>query len=193
MSENARVVFLSGKITNLRPFEKADIPRLTRWVNDPEIRQYILKTYPQTEKQEEEWFNKLGSTDTDIVLAVETKDGTHIGSMGIHKIDWRNGVATTGALIGEKEYWNRGFGTDAKMQVLDYLFNTLAIRKVCSDVIEYNERSLQYSLHCGYAIEGRRKKHIFKHGKYQDVINLGLFRKDWLPIWKKYQKTGSVK
>ncbi len=193
MSSESKTAFLSGKMVNLRPFSKADIPTLTRWINDPGIRDFIAAYLPQTEKQEEEWFNKLGSSDKNIVLGIETKDGTLIGSMGVHEINWRDRVCSTGALIGEYEYWGKGYGTDAKMILLDYIFNRLNLHKVCSAVIEFNKRSLHYSLHCGYKIEGRKRKHIFCQGRYWTRIELGLFREDWLPIWKKYQKTGKVR
>lgn len=192
MSEK-RVVFLSGKIVNLRPAQKSDIPYFTRWINDPRVRQFLLTTMPLTEKQEEAWFESLGKDDKNIILVIETKDGKPIGSMGIHRIDWRSGVGTTGALIGETEYWGRGYGTDAKMVLLDYAFNTLGLRKICSDVFAFNKRSLRYSLHCGYKVEGRLRKHIFRNGKFHDKIVLGVFRDEWLPIWKHYRKTGEVR
>lgn len=190
---NRAPIFLEGKMVNLRPFGKADIPTLTYWINDPEVRKFLIGTWPQTERQEEEWFNKLGSDDKNIVLAIETKDGILIGSMGIHRIDWKDRVATTGALIGEKEYWGKGYGTDAKMILLDYAFNTLNLRKICSNVYPYNKRSLHYSLHCGYKIEGRRRRQVFKNGRYWDLIELGLFKEEWLPIWKRYKRTGRVR
>jgi len=193
MSDEKRVVFLTGKTVNLRPLAKTDVPTITRWINDPEVRDFITVVFPQTEKQEEEWFNKLGSKDTDVILGIETKEGVLIGTMGIHNIKWTDRVGTTGAIIGEKEYWGKGFGTDAKMTLLNYAFNTLNLHKICSGVIAFNGRSLQYSLHCGYKIEGRSRKQVFKRGKYWDLIQLGLFKNEWLPIWRHYQKTGKVR
>jgi len=192
-TEKQKVIFLEGKKVNLRPFSKDEVPTLTRWINDPAIRDFIAATFPQTERQEEEWFNKMGTDDKNVILAIETKEGVLIGSMGIHHINWRDRVCTTGALIGEKECWGKGYGTDAKMFLLDYIFNTLNLRKVCSSVVAFNERSLKYSLHCGYQPEGTRRQHVFKRGKYWDIIELGLFREEWLPIWERYQETGKVR
>jgi len=193
MAEDKKLVFLTGRLVNLCPFTKGDIPLVTRWINDQEVREFVLGIFPQTEKQEEDWFNKLGSDDKNVVLGIKTKEGVLIGIIGIHKIDWINRVATTGALIGEKEFWGKGFGTDAKMILLHYAFNTLNLRKILSNVIAFNKRSLQYSLHCGYQIEGRRRKQNFKRGQYWDLIELGVFIEEWLPIWKKYKKTGKVR
>jgi len=194
MTNNNRVIFLKGKKVNLRPYAKTDIPIMTRWVNDPDIMEFGFPPYPQTERQEEEWFNKVGSDDNKISLAIETKEGTLIGSISLGEIEWkRNRTAITGALIGEKEYRGKGYGTDAKMLLLDYAFNRLNLRKICSNVLASNKRSWRYNLRCGYKVEGIRKKQRFANGRYHDLIEFGIFKKDWLPIWKHYQKTGKVR
>ena len=183
------VVFLKGKKVILRPLSESDAPALTRWINDPEVRQFLKNYTPQTESAEREWVESLKKkSDTDIVLGIEVR-GKLIGVMGIHKINRKDGLATTGALIGEKRYWGKGYGTDAKMAVLNYAFNTLNLRKIMSSVFAFNKRSLAYSLHCGYRIEGRLKRQRFANGKYWDEIVLGLFKSDWLPYWRKYQST----
>ncbi|MES2623288.1 MAG: GNAT family protein [Patescibacteria group bacterium] len=182
------VVFLKGKKTTLRPLEKKDIPLLTKWINDPEVTKYLCAYLPMSIKDEEDWFENLSKRkQIDIVLGIEV-DGKLIGTMGVHGISWKDRAATTGAMIGEKEYWGQGYGTDAKMQLLNYAFNTLNLHRIASSVIEFNKRSLNYSLHCGYKKEGVRKKRFFINGKYHDEIILAVFKKDWLPYWRKYQK-----
>ena len=191
--KNRKPVFLVGRMVNLRPFSKEDIPTLTCWINDPDIREFGFPPLPQTEKQEEGWFNNLGADDKNVFLAIETKDGTLIGSIGINRIDWKDRTATTGALIGDKEYWGKGYGTDAKMILLDYAFNALNLRKICSSVVASNKRSMRYNLRCGYKVEGVRKRHKFTNGRYRDFIEFGIFKADWLPIWKRYKRTGKVR
>ena len=190
MSDNnqkLKIIFLEGKMVNLRPFAKEDVPTVTRWINDPEVREFVSTVFPQTETQEDEWFNKLGNDDKNIVLCIETKEGKPIGVIGIHKINWVHRTCETGAIIGEKEYWGKKYGTDAKMHLLQYIFHTLNLHRVGSSVIEFNERSLKYSLHCGYKIEGRKREHIFRKGKYWDLIELGLLYEDWEPVWKEFE------
>jgi len=164
-----RVVFLKGRKYILRPFNKeTDLVKCHRWINDPEIYQYLLYSHPMTLQGEAEWFEKLYKNKNNVPLAIETIEGEFIGTMGLHDIKSVDRTAVTGALIGEKEFWGRGFGTDAKMTLLDYAFNTLNLRKVCSRVIAFNKRSVAYSLRCGYEIEGKLKRHIFKRGRYYD-------------------------
>ncbi len=183
-----KVVFLHGKNVVLRPVEKSDVPNLVRWINDPDVRRFLNNSFPQNERDEEEWVSSLSKKTNNIVFALETLSGSPIGVMGLHNIKWRDGVATTGAFIGEKEYWGKGLGSEAKLLLLDYAFNTLNLRKICSDVIAFNERSYKYSLKCGYKEEARLKSHIFRAGRYWDMILLAVFREDFESVWEKYQK-----
>ncbi|MBI5004716.1 MAG: GNAT family N-acetyltransferase [Candidatus Lloydbacteria bacterium] len=193
-----KIIFLKGKKVNLRPLRKAtDFESCLRWINDCEVNQYLATYLPMSEQKEEEWFDKTSKSSDNIVFAIEVSDvlngGMPIGLIGLHNINWKDRTAVTGAVIGEKEYWNQGYGTDAKMLILEYAFNTLNLHKICSSVVEFNKRSLQYNLHCGYKLEGTERKQVFKRGRYWDKYILGVFKNDWLPVWRTYQKTGKVK
>lgn len=189
----SHVVFLKGKTTILRPIQKADVSLLVRWVNDPRIRQFVGSFGHHTEESEEKWVTRLIDDKANMVFIVALRDGTPIGTMGLHRIDWKDRIATTGAMLGEPKYWGKGYGTDAKMALLEYAFDELGLHKVCSTVISYNKRSLRYSLHCGYRIEGTRKSHIFKRGRYWDLVELGVFRRQWHPVWRHWLKTGRIR
>ncbi|MGH8005132.1 MAG: GNAT family N-acetyltransferase, partial [Limisphaerales bacterium] len=138
-NRNPKLVFLKGKKSVLRPLRKAtDFEFCLRWINDPKVNQYLLVFFPVTEKKEEEWFDNLANNPNEIVLGIETLDGKLIGDMALVHINAKDRTASTGALIGEKEYWGKGYGTDAKMTLLDYAFNTLNLRKINSSVYAYN-------------------------------------------------------
>ena len=172
---NTRTVFLRGKKIILRPYDKVrDLSLFTRWINDPYIRQFITINMPITIQEEERAMEKKEGDVNDVFLVIETLKGKTIGTMGLHKIHWVDRTATTGAIIGEKAYLGRGYGTDAKITLLDYAFNTLNLRKVCSAVIAFNKRSYAYLLKTGYTVEGVRKKQHYRHGRYHDEILLAI-------------------
>ena len=131
-TQNNRIVFLKGHRVILRPPNKAaDLDTCLRWINDPEIRQFITLIFPTLKEEEAEWFDNLKNNKNGVQLGIEAiEKNKFIGLMGLHNIHWQNRTATTGALIGEKEYWGKGFGTDAKMHLLNYAFNTLNLRKI---------------------------------------------------------------
>jgi RimJ/RimL family protein N-acetyltransferase len=189
-----RIVFLQGKRIYLRPPSKDDIPLFLRWINDPEVNQYLGGYLPMMEADEIEWLERIHKNkEKDMVFVlVDDKTNRPIGLMGLHGISWKDGTATTGAVIGEKLYWGKGCGTEAKMLLLNYAFNSLNLRKICSLVLSFNGRSQAYSQKCGYKVEGRLTKHIFKNGKFWDVIQMAIFKSDWLPKWETFQKTGKL-
>ena len=121
------VVFREGAHVRLRPLEREDVPLMRRWLNDPETTQYLLRAFPLMEKAEEAWFDALSGSTTDYVLGIVARESDAlIGTIGLHRIDWRNRTATTGTIIGEKEWRGKGQGTEAKMLLLDFAFNALS-------------------------------------------------------------------
>ena len=188
-SKSQEIVFLQGKRINLRPLLREDIPMLLRWINDPEISRFLTAYLPVMEAAEEGWLDELSKNrNTDIVFAIVTKKGKIIGTMGIHRIQWKDRVATTGALIGDKRYQDKGYGTEAKMILLNYAFNTLNLRKICSEVIDFNQRSQAYLKKCGYKEEGRKVRHLYQDGRYRDLIQVAVFKRRWTSLWKAYKK-----
>jgi RimJ/RimL family protein N-acetyltransferase len=187
----SQAVPLTGKLVRLRPLDvRTDLDHVVRWMNDPEVTQFLRPSQPVTRGEEEEWFQSLvKDKERHIVFGVETlEESRFIGVIGTHNIDPRDRTATSGASIGEKEFWGKGYGTDAKMLQLAHAFEVLNLRKVCSSVIAFNERSERYLLRSGYEREGIRARQRFRNGKYWDEILLAVFRHKWLPLWKKYKR-----
>jgi RimJ/RimL family protein N-acetyltransferase len=96
-------------------------------------------------------------------------------------------------MIGNKQYWGDGYGTDAKMLQLRYAFYQENIRKMISSVYATNERSIAYLKKCGYKKEGIRKDSRYVNGRYVDVILMAVFQRDWEPIWDEYANKYDLK
>ena len=192
MKDRPELIFRVGKRVNLRLIHEDDVQVITGWMNDEEVTRHVSHYLPASVKSETEWIQKLEDRTKEIIFGIETSDGQLIGLMGVHNINWRDRTASTGALIGEKEYWGKGYGSEAKMLKLKYAFDVLNLRKICSTCIAFNERALRYQQKCGYQVEGRRKNQHFADGKYWDEILLAVYREGWFPIWERYLKTGKV-
>lgn len=178
--------FRKGPRVTLRLVTEADVPKMAEYINDPAVSENLTVYKPVSEISEREYIVKISRADSqDIILALEV-NGEFIGMMGIHGIDYRHGTATTGAWMG-RPFQGKGYGVEAKMLLLEYAFNTLNLRKVCSNVFEFNLPSLKYSGKCGYKEEGRLRAHIFARGQYWDKVQLAVFREDFLPLWEKFR------
>lgn len=191
MSEHAPIVTLRSKRLYLRPIIRTDIPQMLIWMNDPLVKRFLAMPYPVTEIMEDSWFERISTGNDNFVFAVvvsEKEEDTYIGNMSINSINWVNRTASTGAVIGNKEFWGKGHGTEAKMLLLQYAFQTLNIRRMESSVIAYNKRSRAYMAKCGYQQEGIRRRAFYKDGGYHDEILYGLFQNEWDPFWDEYKR-----
>lgn len=181
------IVFRQGKRLYLRPVFEEDLPLLTQFINDQEVSQFLTVSTPTSPRDERHWFEGFTARKaTDLVFAIVLNKGDQlIGIMGLHKISHKDGTATTGSVIGNKMCWGKGYGTEAKMILLEYAFNTLNLRKVNSLVYDFNPRSKRCLEKCGYVEEGRQREQIYRAGRYADTFVMGVFRDEWLPLWEK--------
>ena len=104
---------LHGEKVILRAIERSDLDNYVCWINDPDVREFLLMREPYSLVQEEQWYeNTLQNTDARL-YAIEY-DGQLIGGCGLQHIDWLNRSAELGIFIGEKDLWGHGLGTDAR-------------------------------------------------------------------------------
>ena len=152
-----------------------------RWMNDPQATEWtLIGDLPLSRLAEEDFFEKILRQDTkhptDIALAVETLEGEHIGVSGLHQINWRDRIATTGTIIGVEKNRGRGYGSDAARVRLRYAFDVLDLRMILSEVMADNIKSLRMLEKAGYTEVGRIPRHHWKRGAYRDTIILMIER-----------------
>ena len=97
------------------------------------------------------------------VLAVEDLGGRHIGNVMYYNIDERRGEAELGITIGDKRYWNQGYGTDIIRTFLVYLFTQQNMRRIYLNTLDWNVRAQRAFMKAGFRQSGynRRGPHAF--------------------------------
>jgi RimJ/RimL family protein N-acetyltransferase len=154
-----------------------------KWFNDPEVIQYLMFYLPMTEMAEEKFIAGLANNPgTDVYFVIEAieKDGNKpIGSISLDGIHLKDHSATFGIAIGEKDYWSKGYGTEACQLIVNYGFEQLNLHRISSTAYAFNERSLRMHLAVGFKEEGRQREVAFKNGKYCDKVIFGLLRTEW--------------
>jgi RimJ/RimL family protein N-acetyltransferase len=168
-----------GEKVRLVPLDKArHLDNALVWLNDPEVTEWtLIGDWPLTRLAEEDFFDRaMRETEKDLFFAVETLAGEHIGFSGLHRIDWRNGVATTGTILGRRDLWGQGFGTDASRLRARHAFETLGLRMLLSEAMADNAGSLRMLAKTGYREVGRIPRRIWKRGAFRDVVLLALER-----------------
>jgi ribosomal-protein-alanine N-acetyltransferase len=175
---------LKGKNVLLRPIKRSDISYFLKWFNDPELVQYLDMYLPMTEMSEEKFIEELGTTRarSDAILVIEVIEGDStrpIGNCGLHQINTKDQDAIFGIIIGEKDYWSRGYGVEAARLLINYGFEQLNLHRISSAAIAFNERSIRLHEKIGFRVEGRLRQAMFKNGQYHDRLEFGILKEEW--------------
>ena len=172
-----------GEKVCLRAYKEEDIPIATKFVNDGELKKLLAPgiPFPMTLWEEEEWIkSQKGNKNGEYNFAIEDiETNNYIGGCGINEVNWTTRVATVGIMIGNKDYWNKGYGTDAMRVLIKFIFENMNIRKIKLNVFSFNLRAQKCYEKCGFKVEGVLKDEIFKDSKYYDEIIMSVFRSEY--------------
>jgi RimJ/RimL family protein N-acetyltransferase len=173
---------IEGSIVNLRAREARDLERLYRWINDREVTRFLEMRYPISLAAEEAWINNDVSAPgsySNVRFAIETKDGVHIGTVNFHATAPEDRRAVLGIVIGDKEYWSKGYGADAMRTFLRFGFEEMNLHRIELTVHERNERARACYRKCGFVEEARLRQHRYGAGAYGDTLWMGILREEW--------------
>ena len=167
---------LTGKNIRLRNRKLSDARESYAWQTDPELAhldaspvlvvpfvQYLTSyqheiDYPTTTRQQ---------------FAIETRDGKYIGYCSYYGIHESTGAAELGIMIGNRDYWNKGYGTDAVATLLNYIFQETKLNRVHLKTLATNYRAQQSFRKCGFTPYDRVNRDGY------DFILMEIHRKEW--------------
>lgn len=170
---------LVGERIYLSPRNSEDIEKFTEWLNDFETTDYIGRSSEIITLDDEKKFLETTKEDKKVFVIVDLKDDNMIGTVGLHEINNIKRTATLGIFIGDKNYREKGYGTEAIRLILDYGFNYLNLNNIKLDLFEFNERALACYKKCGFREYGRRRKSNFINGKYYDTIEMDILAEEF--------------
>lgn len=172
----------TGEKVRLRAYKREDVQLAQQYINDAETKKLLMPgiPYPITLEQEQKWFESISAFDDNYSFAIETlQEGKYIGGCGVNKLDWKNSVATVGIFIGDKDYWGKGYGTDAMKVLVKFIFEQMNINKVKLFVYSFNERAVKSYEKCGFIREGVLRQEIFRDGRYHDEYIMGILKDEY--------------
>ena len=76
-------------------------------------------------------------------------------------IEWMNRCARFGIFMGEKSFWNQGYGTEATRLMLKHAFETLNLNRIFLHVYETNPRAIRAYEKVGFVKEGLLRDAIY--------------------------------
>ncbi len=157
----------------------------SRWNQDTEWLRLLDTDPPRllSVKKWREWLEKglERGTPDELFFAIRTLDkDVLIGFIGLFDFFQQHGDTLVAIALGEREYWGKGYGTDAMRVMLRYAFNELNLRRVGLIVFDYNPRAMRSYEKAGFIPEGRIRGAILREGRRWDWLYMGIMRQEWL-------------
>ena len=165
-----------GSKVRLRGKKLSDARKDYTWQSDPELARLdaapaLSVAYP---------FYLLDYTDllhapgpNRFPLAVETLEGRHIGNCTYYDVDFDVAEAQFGIMIGDRDYWNRGYGTNAVNTLVNRIFQETKLNRLYLKTLDSNARAQTCFQKCGFKPYGR----MTKDG--HNFILMELHREQW--------------
>jgi RimJ/RimL family protein N-acetyltransferase len=165
-----------GEKVRVREKRVKDIQNEYSWRVDPELSR-LDATKPMTMSYED--FFRYSKEEMQFPnyrskrLAVETLEGVHIGNIMYYDLNMQNRQAEVGIMIGDKDYWSNGYGTDTVNTLLRHLFTILELDRVYLHTLSWN-----YRAQASFAKSGFKLVRNVKRGG-QDFILMEVLRSNW--------------
>ncbi len=137
----------------LRPLLESDASeQYCSWINNKEVNKY-LESKEITMEELKDYIVKRYDDPNCLFLGIYLKnDNSHIGNIKLEPINFIENIATLGILIGEKKYWNQGFGTEALNTLIQYSYDKLGLEEINLGVHKQNISALKAYKKSGFRV-----------------------------------------
>jgi len=166
----------------LRPIEESDVPALFPLINDADVAADMLSVpHPYPEDEYVPWIRKAREAmerREQFPMAIVLKEtGLPIGACDILNISWDHMRAEIAYWIG-KEYWGRGYTTEAAKRMIEFGFEELGLERISAGCFPRNKASARIIEKLGFTFEGLARHAYKKDGEFLDELRFGILRSD---------------
>lgn len=159
----------------LRPMNADDLDQVLTWRNHPDIRQYMFTRHEISMDEHKRWFERA-SQDSSRHLLIFENESESLGFVNIHLID-AGGIADWGFYVAPDA--PKGTGRQLGQTVLEFVFKSAGLHKLCGQALAYNQRSIRFHQNLGFQQEGILRQQHFDGQNYHDVMCFGLLASEW--------------
>ena len=163
---------------HLRPVEPSDSDRLYDWRNRPEVAAYMYTDHLISPREHAHWFAGAMAAADRKYWIIEL-DGAPVGLANLAGIDLGRRRCEWAYYLAETSTRGRGVGAAVEFVMIDHVFGSLGLHKLWCEVLIENEAVWKLHQSFGFVREALYRDHVWKAGRFQDVVGLGLLETDW--------------
>ena len=154
-----------------------EIEKFTDWMNDFQTTDFIGRSgQVVTFIGEKEWLeNSTKNVQDRSFSIIELNHNKLIGTISLENFSWIERSAVLGIFIGDKDFRNNGYGTEA----IKYGFKYLNLHSIRLDLLSINERAHKCYLKCGFKDTGCSREAIYVNGKYYDKLHMDILENEF--------------
>ncbi|TAK30218.1 MAG: N-acetyltransferase [Chloroflexota bacterium] len=171
----------------LRDIRTAELEKVLHWRNDPEVGEYLAEESISW-REVQEWYDQATANPCIRLYAIEAKDGRFIGYGGLQDIDWAERTASLYIIIGEKDYWDRGYGRTTVLRLAELAFEELELNRLDLAVLPFNYRGIACYERCGFRRVGFLNDWYLRRGKPWRSIHMRMTREQYFVAKKTWSQ-----
>jgi len=167
---------ITGAMVKLRKKMLSDAFNDYSWQTDPKLAELDALTVPTITFRQylpDHTAELLYSSATKRQFGIETLNGKHIGNCGYYAVDEAKGEAELGIMIGDHDYWNKGYGNDAVDTLIKHIFAQTKLNRIHLKTLVWNTRAQKCFQKCGFTPCGRAVRDGY------DFALMELYRNQW--------------
>ena len=169
-----------------RKIREEDLEKLMYWRMLPEITQYMNTDPKLTMEGQKAWYSCIKAEEQKSLKEgrkgfywIIEVDDMPVGFASLVDIDYGAKKLQTGAYVAEKAKRSLRLAIDMQWNLYRYAFDVLGMNKVCEEVFAENKAVNRILDICGSKREGLLRSHIYKNGKYYDMVVRGILKSEW--------------
>lgn len=168
----------------LRPFDLQNIGLHFKWNNDKELN-YYDSDYPYRLEDFDSFIRRINiitdeSEVSNFIYEIYASEFDKvIGVIDIMGVDRYNRQCSVDCCIGDKNYRNKGYGSNALIQALELCFEEFGMNKVTTSAFDFNKVWIHVVQKAGFSIEGTLRQHVLKGQAYSDKLIFGMLRREF--------------
>lgn len=163
---------MRGDFVSLEPCRDEDFQRLSDWSAG------TVSTYSSGSPQ---FVSVDALREAGNFLMVVTHEGQRVGAVNWSPLGYP-GSYTIGSAIGAPDLWTQGYGVEANVLLLNYLFHARDAHRVQLTLGTYNRQMVQIITHGGFTLEGVLRDYFFLDGRYFDAVVCSLLREEFYAL-----------